>query len=163
VRLFVEVGPRGNLTAFVDDVLARQRYAAIPANVLRRSGITQLHHLLGQLAAHGVRPTFTPLYSRRRLGSFELTEAAPPRRTRALGPVKIPTGASEIRLSPEVVALIRRAGEGTAPARAQAASTEPSAPSSLPRKAPAEPAAAPRAEPAAASAQAVARHAVSSS
>ncbi len=109
VRLFVEVGPRGNLSAFVDDVLGRREYAAIPANVSRRSGISQLHHLLGLLAAHGRFPVLAPLYSGRRLGTFELDHSVAVPRKRTLGPVKIPTGASEMRLSPEALALVRAA------------------------------------------------------
>lgn len=54
VRLFVEVGPRGNLSAFVEDILRGKRFAALPANVARRSGLTQLNHLVAQLAAHDV-------------------------------------------------------------------------------------------------------------
>ena len=54
VRLFVEAGPRGNLSAFVEDILRGKPFAAIPANVPRRSGPTQINHLVAQLAAHHV-------------------------------------------------------------------------------------------------------------
>jgi malonyl CoA-acyl carrier protein transacylase len=54
VRLFVEVGPRGNLSAFVEDILRGRPFAAIPANTPRRSGPTQINHLVAQLVAHGV-------------------------------------------------------------------------------------------------------------
>ena len=37
VRLFVESGPRGNLSAFVEDVLRGLPFVAMPANVPRRS------------------------------------------------------------------------------------------------------------------------------
>ena len=47
VRLFVESGPRGNLSAFAEDVLSGLPFVAMPANVPRRSGLTQLNHLLG--------------------------------------------------------------------------------------------------------------------
>ena len=69
VRLFVECGPRGNLTAFIDDTLRGRRYAAIPANVPHRSGLTQLQHLLGRLVAHGVDLNLNHLYDRRSLGA----------------------------------------------------------------------------------------------
>jgi malonyl CoA-acyl carrier protein transacylase len=62
VRLFVEAGPRGNLSAFVEDVLRGRPFAALPANVPRRSGLTQLHHLVGQLVAHGVPLNLHHLY-----------------------------------------------------------------------------------------------------
>ena len=40
VRLFVESGPRGNLSAFVEDILRGKPVAAIPANLPRKSGPT---------------------------------------------------------------------------------------------------------------------------
>ncbi|MBW3596199.1 MAG: polyketide synthase dehydratase domain-containing protein [Planctomycetes bacterium] len=64
-RLFVEVGPRGNLTSFVEDILRGRPSLAIPADTPRRSGITQLHHLLAQLAAHDVPLDLAPLYDHR--------------------------------------------------------------------------------------------------
>jgi malonyl CoA-acyl carrier protein transacylase len=54
VRLFVEAGPRGNLSAFVEDILRGRPFAAVPANVPRKSGPTQINHLVAQLAAHHV-------------------------------------------------------------------------------------------------------------
>jgi malonyl CoA-acyl carrier protein transacylase/phosphopantetheinyl transferase/acyl carrier protein len=65
VRLFVEVGPRSNLTGFVDDILRGRPYAALASNVTRHSGITQLHHLVALLAAHGVAMRLDALYERR--------------------------------------------------------------------------------------------------
>ena len=65
VRIFVEVGPKGNLTGFVDDILRGRRYLAVPSNVSHRSGITQLNYLVGLLAAHGVPMTLDYLYTRR--------------------------------------------------------------------------------------------------
>lgn len=65
VRLFVEAGPRGSLSAFVEDILRGRPFCAVPANVQHRSGITQLNHLVGMLAAHGVDLDFSYLYARR--------------------------------------------------------------------------------------------------
>jgi len=74
-RIFVEVGPRGNLIAFVDDILRGRSYLAMPANVSRRSGITQLNHLVGILAAHGVPMKLDYLYARRSPRNLTLTSA----------------------------------------------------------------------------------------
>jgi acyl transferase domain-containing protein/phosphopantetheinyl transferase len=107
-RIFVEAGPRGNLTAFIEDVLGGRPFAAIPANVSRRTGLLQLHHLIGQLAAHGVPLSLEPLYERRRPSRLDWTtddRHTGPRRT--LGRVKLPTGAAEMRLSAETIELIR--------------------------------------------------------
>lgn len=65
VRLFVEAGPRGNLTAFVSDILRGKPHLAMPANLPRRSGITQINHLVGVLAAQGVGMSLDYLYARR--------------------------------------------------------------------------------------------------
>jgi acyl transferase domain-containing protein/phosphopantetheinyl transferase len=65
IRLFVEVGPRGNLTAFVSDTLKGKPHLAVASNVPSRSGLLQLHHLLGLLLAHGVPLDLAPLYERR--------------------------------------------------------------------------------------------------
>jgi acyl transferase domain-containing protein/phosphopantetheinyl transferase len=108
VRLFVEVGPRGNLTAFVDNILAGRTYAAIPANVSRRSGLTQLNHLLAQLAAHGVALTLAPLYRHRQASALDLARLPESRQpVRRVGQLKIPTGAPDMRLSPDVAARLR--------------------------------------------------------
>lgn len=116
IRIFLEVGPRGNLTAFVDDILNGKQYAAISANVSRRSGVTQLNHLLAQAAAHGVRFTVAPLYRWRRLNALDLAEPIDPQApARPLGRVKIPTGAPEMGLSPDVAALVRARARGAAP------------------------------------------------
>ena len=94
VRLFLEVGPRGNLTGFTDDVLRSKPHAAIPSNVQHRSGIVQLHHMLGQLVAHGLNPKLAHLYARR--APRPVTEKVKPRRSLALGtglqPARLPAG-----------------------------------------------------------------------
>jgi malonyl CoA-acyl carrier protein transacylase len=75
VRLFVESGPRGNLSAFVEDALRGLPFLAMPADVPRRSGLTQLNHLLGALASHHVPLDLAVLYEHR----------APRRRDRRTG------------------------------------------------------------------------------
>ena len=65
MRLFVESGPRGNLSAFAEDVLSGLPFVAMPANVPRRSGLTQLNHLLAALLSHHVPLDLGPLYEHR--------------------------------------------------------------------------------------------------
>ena len=65
VRLFVEAGPRGNLSAFVEDILRGKTFAAIPANTIRKSGPTQINHLVAQLSAHHVPLNLGLLYAHR--------------------------------------------------------------------------------------------------
>ncbi len=61
-RIFVEVGPKGNLTAFVEDILRGKHHLAVPSNVARRSGITQLNHMVGLLSSQGVAINLDYLY-----------------------------------------------------------------------------------------------------
>src|SRR5262249_7711070 len=65
VRLFVECGPRGNLTSFVQDILRGRPFEAVGANLTHRSGLTQLNHMAALLAAHHVPLRFEHLYDRR--------------------------------------------------------------------------------------------------
>ena len=65
VRIFVECGPRGNLASFVDDILRKERFVAVASNLPTRSGVTQLNHLAGLLAAHHVPLRLEHLYARR--------------------------------------------------------------------------------------------------
>jgi acyl transferase domain-containing protein len=64
-RIFVESGPRGNLTAFVDDVLRGKPHLAIATDQFRRPSLTVLNHALGMMAAAHVALDLAPLYSRR--------------------------------------------------------------------------------------------------
>jgi acyl transferase domain-containing protein len=78
MRVFVEVGPRGNLTGFVDDILAGREYAAIPCDVTSRGGLLQLHHALAQLCANGVSVQLDRLYLGRGCVSLPLGRGATP-------------------------------------------------------------------------------------
>lgn len=65
VRTFVEIGPRGNLTSFVDNTLMDRRHLAVPLNIPQRSGILQLNHAIALLAAHGFNMQPNGLYKHR--------------------------------------------------------------------------------------------------
>jgi acyl transferase domain-containing protein/phosphopantetheinyl transferase (holo-ACP synthase) len=58
VRYFIEVGPSGNLTAFVNDILAGREYLALASDSRRRDGFDQLLTVLGRLYVNdkGVDP-----------------------------------------------------------------------------------------------------------
>lgn len=62
VRYFVEVGPSGNLTGFVNDILGGEEYLAIASNARKRSGVEQLFSLLGSLFANGKAVDLGKLY-----------------------------------------------------------------------------------------------------
>jgi acyl transferase domain-containing protein len=71
-RIFLEIGPRGNLTGFVKDILKEKRFLALSSNTHHRSGVDQLNHTLGLLAAHGVPMCLDRLYQRRRARRLSL-------------------------------------------------------------------------------------------
>ena len=62
ISIFVECGPRNNLSAFVDDILKRRPHLAVPLDVEHRDGITQANHLIAQLAVEGVAMDFSGFY-----------------------------------------------------------------------------------------------------
>jgi acyl transferase domain-containing protein/phosphopantetheinyl transferase len=111
VRLFVEAGPRGNLTAFVDDILRGRPYLAVAANLPRRSGVTQLHHVLGLLAAHGVPVQLDPLYLRRNVERLDAAGVWSGRAVPASQQASMPLamGLPILRLTPEAAAALRPA------------------------------------------------------
>jgi hypothetical protein len=65
VRLFIEVGPRGNLCSFVHDTLGKREHEAVAMDLATEHGITRLNRSLGLLAAHGVALNLDPVYQNR--------------------------------------------------------------------------------------------------
>ena len=80
LRLFVDVGARGNLAGFVEDILRGKPAFAIAANLPRRSGLTQLNHLVASIFAQGVRLKADYLYARRRPRAIDWNAPEPPAR-----------------------------------------------------------------------------------
>lgn len=106
-RVFVEVGPRGNMTSFVEDILRGRPFCAVASDVRRRSGITQLNHLAGLLAVHDVDLDVGYLFGQR--PAREVDWQAP-----AGGPAdgvspRIPLSTTwpMLRLPPEVIERLR--------------------------------------------------------
>lgn len=95
VRVFIEVGPRGNLATFVSDTLGKAPHVSVPIAVQKRDGLTQLCRALAQLIAHGVGVQLDKLYERRLPKHYDLTAPAPvvPRDPRL--PLELP----ELRVS----------------------------------------------------------------
>lgn len=64
-RVFIEVGPRNVLSNFVRRLLQDQQCCVVSSNHHLRPGIEQLNHLLGALAARGVRFSLENFYAHR--------------------------------------------------------------------------------------------------
>lgn len=82
-RVFVEVGPSGNLTSFVSDTLrGADDVIAVSSNSRRKADMAQLHAMLAQLFASGVSFDPAALYAHRRIdGEIDLL-AGPVKSTR---------------------------------------------------------------------------------
>ena len=71
-RVFVEVGPRAVLTKLVGYILGDEPHLAVASDQSGRNGITQLLHMLGKLASHGVGVKLDRLYEGRDIKNMEL-------------------------------------------------------------------------------------------
>jgi acyl transferase domain-containing protein/phosphopantetheinyl transferase len=102
VRIFVEVGPKGTLTSFVRDTLRGRPHVAVASDLAEASGVSQLNHLFGRLAAHAVEMRLNPLYESRtaqRIVWNKTTGVATSRAEHTLrGPIKLATGLTHLRL-----------------------------------------------------------------
>lgn len=79
-RQFIEIGPSGNLTAFVIDILrGRKDSLAVSSDHRKKTGIEQLQQALAQLFVNGVDLDVAPLFKRRQLREvdFESTSTQP--------------------------------------------------------------------------------------
>jgi acyl transferase domain-containing protein len=113
-RVFVEVGARGALSAFLEDTLRGQAFCAIPTNVQRRSGISQINHCVAMLVAHGVELDLAALFRARRVKRVAWREVGPPR-AEVSRKQKLMTGFPFMRLSEEFAGEIRNRRGGVQP------------------------------------------------
>jgi acyl transferase domain-containing protein/phosphopantetheinyl transferase (holo-ACP synthase) len=146
-RLFVEVGPRGNMTAFVEDILRGRPSCAVATDVRRRSGMTQLNHAVGQLTVHGADVDLAPLFAERTVHEIDWRAPADPASSRADKSVPLSTGWPMLRIDDAVVERFAAPAPAPAPAPAERAAPLPAAvrslaPASFAGGAPAAPAAA---------------------
>ena len=112
VRHFVEVGPSGNLTAFVNDVLAGKERCALATNLRRRNGVEQLLTVLAELYASG-KP---------------VDVGAPLRRTRLRADCELRQHAMRVRRVPPRQHHAHAASLGGGAGRVSVGSSQPPAP-----------------------------------
>ena len=82
LRVFVDVGARGNLAGFVEDTLRGRPSLAVAANLPRRAGVTQLNHLVAATFAQGASLKTDYLYARRRPCAIDWNAPAQTPRTK---------------------------------------------------------------------------------
>ncbi len=86
IRIFIEVGARGLLAPQIVEQLADRPHLALAANRIHRSAMLQFHHVLAQLASHGVACDAAALHRHRgsRSLTFDRPEAVQPRTVTAV-------------------------------------------------------------------------------
>ncbi len=75
-RVFLEVGPRGLMTAAIGDTLKGEDFAAIALNSIHRGGILQLQHAVGQLVASGALLDVPGIFPRPRARMLDFDASA---------------------------------------------------------------------------------------
>ncbi|MGA7384518.1 MAG: acyltransferase domain-containing protein, partial [Methylocella sp.] len=118
ISIFVECGPHNNLCAFVDDILKGRPHLAAPLDVRHRDGITQVNHLIAQLAVEGVAMSLADYYPGLGAG------ATIPGKSKASSPIILKTGLQAFRLAPRA-ASVAAAAQAKSPAPERASERTP--------------------------------------
>ncbi len=109
-RVFIESGPRGNMTTFVEDILRGKPHCAVAPDLRRRSGVVQLCHMIAQLAVHDVELDPGRLFEFRRAQTVDWRALATTRETPAppkAVKISLSTAWPMLKLSEEVAARLR--------------------------------------------------------
>lgn len=125
-RVFVEIGPSGNLTSFVADILRdKPDLLALASNNRRKSGVGQLHATLAALFAAGLPFDPARLYAHREVETFDLL-AAPRKPGRAMQSLslRMPTVHLPERFERPLPQAAAPLGASSAPAPAPAAGSD---------------------------------------
>ena len=108
IRIFVEVGPSSNLTAFVEDILRGRASVAIPSDIAGRSGMIQIQHVAAQLFACGVPVRLDEFYGHREPQQIPLESDVGPKGGAASGGVRLSLRLPTLQLSPRPSAIVQR-------------------------------------------------------
>ncbi|MDH5484531.1 MAG: type I polyketide synthase, partial [Gammaproteobacteria bacterium] len=73
VRYFIEVGPSGNLSSFVNDVLVGKDYVSMATNIRRKNSVEQVLVVLGNLYVNGKNPDIAKLFKSRAVRDIDLS------------------------------------------------------------------------------------------
>jgi acyl transferase domain-containing protein/phosphopantetheinyl transferase (holo-ACP synthase) len=113
-RVFVEVGPRGNMTSFMEDILRGRPACAVASDLRRRSGTAQLNHLVGRLAVHDVELDLDYLFAQRRAQPVDWRRPAAPQDRAGRLTVALSTTWPTLRLSDEALERVHPGDTGAA-------------------------------------------------
>ncbi len=112
-RIFIEVGPGNVLTTLLSQILGSRSHLVLALDAPGRSGLLQLHHALGQMAAHGVPLQLDRLYQGRAVRQLDLDALVEETRERSLPPTSWLVNAGRARPLRETVAAKARIGSPT--------------------------------------------------
>ncbi|WP_370402677.1 beta-ketoacyl synthase N-terminal-like domain-containing protein [Sulfitobacter sp. JB4-11] len=105
-RIFVECGPRNNLTAFTNELLRGKPHLAIAVDTPARGGLGQLHHFAAQLLVEGVHLDLAALFAPVAEGAKPPSAAKPlkmglqPMSLKDFRPAPKPSPASQVSAPP---------------------------------------------------------------
>jgi acyl transferase domain-containing protein/phosphopantetheinyl transferase len=109
LRVFIDVGARGNLAGFVEDTLRGKAAFAVAANLPRRTGLTQLNHLVAATFAQGATLDTDYLYVRRRPRAIDWSAPEPAPRA----DVELKIGFPEMHPSAALIERLRSTKQRT--------------------------------------------------
>src|SRR5262249_11243468 len=132
-RVFVEVGPRGNMTSFMEDILRGREACAVASDARRRPSTAQLNHLVGRLVAHDVELDLDYLFAHRAAQAIDWRRPAAPDERAARTTVALSTTWPMLQLSDEAIERVHQ--NGAASSNGVPASAKPAASGPEPRSA----------------------------
>jgi acyl transferase domain-containing protein/phosphopantetheinyl transferase (holo-ACP synthase) len=109
-RVFVEVGPRGNMTSFVEDILRGRPVCAVAGDTPRRAGTTQLNHLVARLAVHAVKLDLDYLFARRDVRRIDWRSAVSEEAGAKTHAIALSTTWPMLKLDDEALERLEQAG-----------------------------------------------------
>ena len=124
VTTFVEVGPSGNLTSFINNILAGSKYLAVATNTRRRGGLEQLLTALGHLFTEARPVALARLFEDRAIEPVDLAGGTVSKRKELVLDNTMP----KIRFTDDEVAQLR----ALMPTPAPVAADEPPPPTPSP-------------------------------
>jgi acyl transferase domain-containing protein/phosphopantetheinyl transferase len=115
-RVFIEVGPRGNMTSFMQDILRGREACVVAPDLMRRSGTTQLNHLVAMLAVHDVPLDLDYLYAARDVHALDWRERPQQGEREPAHTIALSTTWPTLRLSEDALERVHwhAAGNGSA-------------------------------------------------
>ncbi len=117
VRIFLEVGPRSNLTGFAGDILKDKDALVLSTNSHRKSGLLHLLQTLCQLFAHAVDMQLDPLFDSRQPRLLNFAAPAGDTDSKPANTYKLSLVLPQLELKPEMVAKLREKLRPAAPAQ----------------------------------------------